>query len=97
MLRKESALVAHVFATIKLTVNPHICMWNHTMLRRLSTSAAASFKKESVTQFNNLVKAAASPKKWQPTTGDSFRSFAEYRLKVVNQSPLVVRSKPAQK
>ncbi|CAI5759553.1 unnamed protein product [Candida verbasci] len=31
--------------------------------------------------------------KWQPTNGNSFRSFAEYRLKVSNQSPLAVRSK----
>lgn len=62
------------------------------MIRAFSTSAVSAFKKESVQQFNNLVKAAASPKKWQPTTGNSFRSFAEYRLKAVNQSPLKVRS-----
>lgn len=62
------------------------------MLRKFSTSAVSAFKKESVQQFNNLVKASAAPKKWQPTTGDSFRSFAEYRLKVVNQSPLKIRS-----
>lgn len=62
------------------------------MFRRFSTSAISAFKKESVQQFNTLVKASASPKKWQPTTGNSFRSFAEYRLKVVNQSPLKVRS-----
>lgn len=62
------------------------------MIRAFSTSAVSAFKKESVQQFNNVVKAAASPKKWQPTTGNSFRSFAEYRLKVVNQSPLRIRS-----
>ncbi|KAF7580189.1 putative signal recognition particle subunit [Clavispora lusitaniae] len=62
------------------------------MLRRFSTSAASAFKKESVQQFSNLAKASATPKKWQPTAGNSFRSFAEYRLKVVNQSPLKLRS-----
>lgn len=62
------------------------------MIRSFSTSAFAAFKKESVTQFNNLAKAAAVPKKWQPTAGNSFRSFAEYRLRAVNQSPLKVRS-----
>ncbi|KAK6463615.1 hypothetical protein DFJ63DRAFT_318679 [Scheffersomyces coipomensis] len=31
--------------------------------------------------------------KWKPSNGDSFRSFAEYRLKVSNQSPLKVRAK----
>ncbi|GBL49146.1 hypothetical protein CAJCM15448_14200 [Candidozyma auris] len=53
------------------------------MIRAFSTSAAAAFKKESVTQFSNVARAAAPPKK----------SFAEYRLKVVNQSPLKLRSK----
>lgn len=62
------------------------------MIRAFSTSARALFKKESVAQFNNLIKAQASPKKWQPTTGNSFRSFAEYRLRAVNQSPLKVRT-----
>ncbi|CAH2352491.1 hypothetical protein CLIB1423_07S00716 [[Candida] railenensis] len=32
-------------------------------------------------------------KKWAPTNGNSFRSFAEYRLQAVNQSPLAVRTK----
>lgn len=65
------------------------------MIRAFSTSAAAAFKKESVTQFSNVMKAAttAAPKKWQPSQGNSFRSFAEYRLKAVNQSPLTLRSK----
>lgn len=63
--------------------------------RGLSRTAIAAFKKESVQQFNNVVKAAGPkmPAKWNPTHGNSFRSFAEYRLKVVNQSPLAVRSK----
>lgn len=63
------------------------------MIRAFSTFAAAAFKKESVTQFSNVARAAAPPKKWQPTNGNSFRSFAEYRLKAVNQSPLKLRSK----
>lgn len=74
----------------------HICLKGHTtltlMIRRLSTTAYATFKKESVTKFSNLVKALAVPKKWQPTTGNSFRSFAEYRLKAVNQLPLTIRT-----
>lgn len=62
------------------------------MIRAFSTSAISAFKKDSVQQFNNVAKAAATPKKWQPTTGNSFRSFAEYRLKAINQSPLKIRS-----
>lgn len=63
------------------------------MIRAFSTSAFAAFKNESVTLFSNVARAAAPPKKWQPTKGNSFRSFAEYRLKAVNQSPLKLRSK----
>lgn len=65
---------------------------HHLMIRRLSTTAIATFKKESVTKFSNLAKALAVPKKWQPTAGNSFRSFAEYRLKAVNQLPLTIRT-----
>lgn len=62
--------------------------------RAFSTTAANAFKKESVTQFSNLIKTKtkAAPKKWQPTAGNSFRSFAEYRLRAVNQSPLQLSS-----
>ncbi|GEQ70389.1 hypothetical protein JCM33374_g4066 [Metschnikowia sp. JCM 33374] len=62
------------------------------MIRNFSTTAFSAFKKESVTQFNNLVKPRPAAKKWQPSAGNSFRSFAEYRLRAVNQSPLKVRS-----
>ncbi|KAG8203087.1 hypothetical protein MEM_03632 [Candida albicans L26] len=31
--------------------------------------------------------------KWQPSNGNSFRSFAEYRIKVTNQSPLAIAAK----
>ncbi|CUM67217.1 uncharacterized protein PRCAT00004910001 [Priceomyces carsonii] len=31
--------------------------------------------------------------KWTPRNGNSFRSFAEYRLKVSQQSPLSVKSR----
>lgn len=67
------------------------------LARSFSTGTQLFFKKESVTQFNNVLKAASgkvsTPKKWQPTNGNSFRSFAEYRLKVTNQSPLAIKSK----
>lgn len=63
-----------------------------TMIRAFSTSAVSAFKKDSVQQFKRLSEAAAVPKKWQPTPGNSFRSFAEYRLKVVNQSPLKLKA-----
>lgn len=69
------------------------------MIRAFSTAAKVSFRKESVTQFNNIIKnsspiaKAAAPKKWTPTNGNSFRSFAEYRLKVTNQLPLNIRFK----
>jgi hypothetical protein len=33
--------------------------------------------------------------RWQPKNDNSFRSFAEYRLRVTNQSPLAVASKRA--
>lgn len=62
------------------------------MIRAFSTSAVSAFKKESVQQFKSISKAAAIPKKWQPTPGNSFRTFAEYRLKAVNQSPLNLRA-----
>ncbi|KAF8004014.1 hypothetical protein OXX80_002494 [Metschnikowia pulcherrima] len=62
------------------------------MIRNFSTTAAKAFKKESVTQFSNLIKPRPAAKKWQPTAGNSFRSFAEYRLRAVNQSPLNLRS-----
>ncbi|OBA21441.1 hypothetical protein METBIDRAFT_42309 [Metschnikowia bicuspidata var. bicuspidata NRRL YB-4993] len=63
-----------------------------SMTRTFSTTAFNAFKKESVAQFNNLVKPQPAAKKWQPTAGNSFRSFAEYRLRAVNQSPLKLRS-----
>ena len=62
------------------------------MIRKFSTASVA-FRKNSVTQFSNLDRALAVSKKWQPTTGNSFRSFAEYRIKVVKQLPFTVRSK----
>jgi len=50
----------------------------------------------SVSKLNfasNAVKQTPVARKWQPTSGNSFRSFAEYRLKVVQQDPLAVRGK----
>lgn len=64
--------------------------------RFISTARTAHFKAQGINWFplNKYPNSAsASQKKWAPSNGDSFRSFAEYRLKVVNQSPLVVRSK----
>ena len=76
----------------KSSTIPIIFLAHTTMIRAFSTSAISAFKKESVQQFNNVAKAAAVPKKWQPTPGNSFRSFAEYRLRAVNQSPLNLRA-----
>lgn len=53
-------------------------------------STVALFKKESINlvKRSNTLNKEVRPFKWKPTDGNSFRSFAEYRLKVVNQSPL---------
>lgn len=63
--------------------------------RSFSTVSKLAFKKESVAQFAKSAPAqsATLSYKWGPTQGKSFRSFAEYRLKVAQQSPLSVRSK----
>lgn len=67
-------------------------------MRSFSTFSRALFNKKPSAAYNlvNNVAAAAEnssqtvavPGKWKPTHGDSFRSFAEYRLKVVHQLPL---------
>ncbi|KAG7666253.1 uncharacterized protein J8A68_000206 [[Candida] subhashii] len=73
------------------------------MQRFFSTSAKRCFQKDTITSFmkpsipkqaSHKMKATqASPSKWNPTNGNSFRSFAEYRLKATNQSPLGVRAR----
>lgn len=42
-----------------------------------------------MTSFKHLSTSAVKAFKWKPTNGNSFRTFAEYRLKVVQQSPLM--------
>ncbi|KAK6199415.1 uncharacterized protein RJT21DRAFT_3214 [Scheffersomyces amazonensis] len=56
---------------------------------------AAKLVKPAAVNTGATTKIVATPAhqlKWNPTDGNSFRSFAEYRLKVSNQSPLAVRS-----
>ncbi|KAK6459379.1 uncharacterized protein RJT20DRAFT_124603 [Scheffersomyces xylosifermentans] len=70
--------------------------------RAFSSINRLQFQKETAAQFIKSTKTASSAAtpvaaarngtKWQPTNGNSFRSFAEYRLKITNQSPLAVRS-----
>lgn len=52
------------------------------MFRNFSTAARVLFKE------TTKAKAQAALGKWRPSKGDSFRLFAEYRLRAVNQSPL---------
>ncbi|CAK7891481.1 hypothetical protein CAAN1_01S05358 [[Candida] anglica] len=63
--------------------------------RFISTTRVLKFQKEVPNWFplNNPTTTNVAHKKWAPTNGNSFRSFAEYRLKAINQSPLAVRSK----
>lgn len=73
----------------------------------MRSATVLRFQKETVNQFNNIIKAstpaslnatrkaAVTPNKWQPTHGNSFRSFAEYRLKATNVSPLALKFKKA--
>ncbi|ODV78998.1 uncharacterized protein CANTADRAFT_6193 [Suhomyces tanzawaensis NRRL Y-17324] len=81
------------------------------MMRSFSTVRTLRFQKESVSHFIKSSKTAtpastasvvaeggvAPGPRWQPTHGNSFRSFAEYRLRLTNQSPLAIRSKEKQK
>ncbi|EGW35651.1 uncharacterized protein SPAPADRAFT_58857 [Spathaspora passalidarum NRRL Y-27907] len=71
--------------------------------RSFSTSARLAFHNDVASQFmkatipkqipHNIKQQVTNATKWQPTHGHSFRSFAEYRLKVSNNSPLAIRSK----
>ncbi|KAG2731382.1 hypothetical protein G9P44_005798 [Scheffersomyces stipitis] len=68
--------------------------------RTLTSLSALRFQKESAVQFikSSSTKTVTVPSsinpvsKWQPTHGNSFRSFAEYRVKIVNLSPLEIKS-----
>lgn len=66
-------------------------------IRYFTTVSKRSFQKEATAQFiktatrnlpNQVIGTTATPVKWTPTHGHSFRSFAEYRLRVINLSPL---------
>ena len=62
--------------------------------RFVSTSRTLRFLKEAANLSPRLAKATSTtPSKWAPSNGNSFRTFAEYRLVVVNQSPLAIRNK----
>lgn len=71
--------------------------WPHSMLARsISTVSRLAFQKESVasTAFNVVKNSGRNGGlKWKPTNGHSFRTFAEYRLKAANQSPLALKMK----
>lgn len=75
-------------------------------VRTFYSVARRLFQKEPVVQFiktkqtnlNGAVGIAGGSNgvasdRWQPKNDNSFRSFAEYRLRVTNQSPLAVASK----
>lgn len=64
--------------------------------RFFSVSRTVSFETRGINWFpmnKYPTDVSIGQKKWAPTNGNSFRSFAEYRLQAVNQSPLAVRSK----
>lgn len=57
------------------------------MIRNFSSSAASAFKNQSVNMIKSTPKVSHHTKPISKT-GSSFKSFKEYRLKIVNQSPL---------
>lgn len=63
--------------------------------RSFSNVSRIAFHKESVagSAFNAAKNSRSIGLKWKPTYGNSFRTFAEYRLKASNQSPLAVKLK----
>ncbi|CUM52788.1 uncharacterized protein AC631_03035 [Debaryomyces fabryi] len=63
--------------------------------RSFSTVSRIAFQKESVagSAFNAAKNSRNLGLKWKPTHGNSFRTFAEYRLKAANQSPLAIKLK----
>ncbi|RLV91404.1 hypothetical protein JA1_003901 [Spathaspora sp. JA1] len=71
--------------------------------RSYSVSARLAFHNDIASQFmkatipkqipHSIKQQVTRGTKWQPTHGNSFRSFAEYRLKVTNNSPLAIRAK----
>lgn len=75
------------------------------LTKQFTTVFKRSFQKKSATQFVKtarkdipanaalLIESNTTPVRWTPTHGNSFRSFAEYRLRVTNQSPLAKASK----
>lgn len=65
--------------------------------RAFSQSTKTSFQKAAIKKSIPRPTTASAAKiivnKWQPSNGNSFRSFAEYRIKVTNQSPLAIAAK----
>lgn len=63
--------------------------------RSFSTVSRIAFQKESVvgSAFNAAENTRKVGLKWNATYGNSSRTFAEYRLKACNQSPLAVKLK----
>ncbi|KAG4409626.1 MAG: hypothetical protein M5F18_10710 [Asgard group archaeon] len=66
------------------------------MFRRfLSQTTKSNFQKNAIKKMIPQQPAARSVviNKWAPSHGNSFRTFAEYRLKVSNVSPLAIAQK----
>ncbi|EMG48326.1 hypothetical protein G210_1117 [Candida maltosa Xu316] len=63
--------------------------------RNFSTSAFSLFQKAAIKKSipTPTTTTRVVINKWTPSHGNSFRSFAEYRLKVTNQSPLAKAAK----
>lgn len=67
------------------------------MYRRfLSQTTKSSFQKNAIKKMIPQQQSATRSvviNKWAPSNGNTFRTFAEYRLKVSNVSPLAIAQK----